>query len=762
MFDTFFSKAHRDASSDHRMALSRDRVWPPWALGLLLALAVLLAYCNSPHSPFTYDDYNDVLENTSIRHLWPLRDVFWVRGKGFLTRPIVNLTFALDYALGGLRPFLFHLTNLAIHLGASLALLGVLRRSLSLPVFRGRFQAHLSALALVPAALWALHPLQTESVSYITQRYESLMAFFVLGAFYALLRSQASPHPRRWQAAGILSCLLALGSKEVAVSLPILVLFFDRTFLAGAFREIWRARKRFYAGLALTWVPFLYIQLHALPRNFAASSATMPWWRYALNQPRVIAHYLRLAVWPHPLVFDYFWKAETAWRPLLPGMIAMAGLLGFTLWALVRRPKLAFLPIFFLAILAPTSSVMPILDLAVEHRMYLPLAPVIVALVLGIHSLLMRLQAAHPHASPLARPVILAGLAGILASLGILTFLRNEDYRDALDLWRSVTLAVPNNPRGHNNYAFQLAERGNLAEAAREYDKTVALAPQAPLFQSNYGLTLARLGQYQAGLEHLRTAVKLEPTNPQYIDNLGFVLLMKGSVDNAATCFETAIQLDPSNDVAYGGLASVAQAKRNLIKARGYIKKAIGINPYNPSFREHQAQILMDLGDVAGAREAFHAGVRLLSSAEKISDLGWTMHGRALDADALDALRQALAMVPDHAKTRIRMAWLLATSQDASLRNGPEAVRQAETVLQSQHPVRSPETLDLLAVALAEAGRFPEARAALQEALAQSKDRQESWVPGLEKHLALFERQEPFHDATINQLRPGPSRAGVQ
>ena len=215
----------------------KDRVWPPWTLGLLLAVAVILAYSNSLNSPFTYDDYSDVLEQVTIRHLWPLRDVFYLPGKGFMNRPLVNLSFALDYALGGLRPFAFHLTNLAIHICASLALLGVIRRSLSLPVFGERFKAHISALALVPTAFWALHPLATESVSYITQRYESMMALFVLCTFYTVLRSVTSPRPRLWQAWAVLSCLLALGSKEVAVSLPVLVLLFDRFFLAGSFRR---------------------------------------------------------------------------------------------------------------------------------------------------------------------------------------------------------------------------------------------------------------------------------------------------------------------------------------------------------------------------------------------------------------------------------------------------------------------------------------------------------------------------------------------
>ena len=169
--------------------------WPTWVLGTLLAAAVLLAYSNSLHGPFQYDDFSDIEGNKTIRHLWPLLDVFRTAGKGFHSRPLVNLSFALNFATGGMQPYHYHLTNLGIHLGASLAFLGVVRRTLSLPTFQGRFAGSVSALSLVIAGLWALHPLQTESVAYITQRYESIMGLFVFLTFYALLRMVESPPP---------------------------------------------------------------------------------------------------------------------------------------------------------------------------------------------------------------------------------------------------------------------------------------------------------------------------------------------------------------------------------------------------------------------------------------------------------------------------------------------------------------------------------------------------------------------------------------
>lgn len=718
----------------------------PWLLGLLLALLVVLAYVNTLHSPFTYDDYNDVLDNTSIRHLWPLWEVFRIPGQGFMTRPVANLTFAVDYALGGPKPFWFHLTNLLIHLGAALVLLGLVRRTLLRPVFRGRFVATAPTLALVIAGLWALHPVDTEAVAYITQRYESLASLFILLTLYALGRSDGSPHRRLWEVVAALACLGALGSKEIAVSLPLLAWLYDRTFLAGRFREAWRARRPLYLALLLDWAIFAYIQTHPIPRPFAGFGLHTPWWRYALNQPDVILHYLRLAVWPHPLVFDYFWQPVMIWRHLIPGIVGVGGLLAFTVWALVKRPLLAFLPACFFAILGPTSSFMPILDLATEYRMYLPLAAVVAALIVGLHALWLRSEAGSPGRRRTFRILLATGLAGITTALGAMTYLRNEDYRDPMDLWGSVAAAAPDNPRGHNNYAFHLALAGYLPRALQEYRKAIALAPGMAMFHSNYGLALTRAGQYEQGLKQLRMAVELDPTTSKYVDNLGFTLLLKGSIASAATCFETARQMNPKDDLALAGLASILQMKHQGAKALVDLQQAIALNPYYPGYRWQTSQILLDLSRTAEAQAAFQETIRLEPNALKVSDYAWTMHLRGQDGEALRALRQALATKPGDTKTEIRLAWILATSPDTTLRNGPEAIRLASDVLRAMQPIRSPELLDVLAVAQAEAGQYPAAQATLQEALAKAADHPLDYRTMLQTQLAAFQQGQPWLD----------------
>jgi Flp pilus assembly protein TadD len=735
--------------------------WSPWLLGLFLVVAISLTYSNTLHGAFQYDDYSDIKDNMSIRRLWPLRDVFFVAGRGFMTRPVANLTFALNYAMGGLNPFYYHLTNLGIHLGASLAFLGVVRRTLSLPQARERYASHISTLSLVIAAIWALHPLQTESVSYITQRYESLMGLFVLLTFYCLLRTTESPSPWKWEGLASLCCLLALGSKEVAVSAPILVLLFDRTFITGSFRKAWGEHKVLYGGLLIAGLCFAFVQVYAMKRTWAGvggQSETVSWWLYALNQPAVILHYLRLVIWPHPLSFDYFWPVVRGTKQLLPSILAVCTLLALTLWGVVRMPKMAFLATFFFFILAPTSSVMPILDLAVEHRMYLPTAPVIVMIVIGIYQLITRNNIIAASDSSISRLLIAVIVACSFSALCILTYLRNEDYQNPIDLWKSAVAQAPNNPRAHHNYAYNLSEAGFLDEALRQYAITIDLAPNIAIFQSNYGVLLGRVGRYQEALDHLRRAVQLDPKDPRYFINLGGVLWNKGSVDSAVICFEEASKVDPRAALPYTAMASIVLAKGQTTKALDLAGKAIALEPFNPLCRFILGAIYLKIGDHPQARASFQSAISLdLNPAKTASNAGWVYHEYNWDKEAIAFLRQSMVLDPGLVESQVRLAWILATCPDDSVRNGAEALAIAEKLLNSQ-PFRSPKLLDLLAVSLGEMGRFPEARAALREAVAQSKDHKESWLPDLEKRLALFERDQPFREYPGGVALPVPGQ----
>ena len=550
----------------------------PWFAILVLVAAVLAVYANSLRCPFVFDDHFDIIDNTSIRHLWPLWDVFLFRSAsavGLQSRPVVNLSFALDYAVGGLNTWPYHVTNLAIHVLAGLALFGVVRRTLMLPSLRDRFGRVSTALALAVALLWALHPLQTESVIYITQRYESMMGLFYLVAVYGFIRSSDSTHPYCWNAMTVAATLLALGSKEVAVSLPIIILLVDRVLLSGSFAESWRRRLGDVRCVAGRVGRFALLQLRTGPRPWAGYAIPLTWFEYACSEAGVILHYLRLAFWPHPLVLDYGWPPARTVGQILPGTLVVAGLLAATGYAFWRRLALGLLGAWFFLILAPTSSVLPLADLASEHRMYLPLAATVVAVVLGVYGLAEALAL-----SAQGWTTVLACLLGSVSlALGILTWQRNNAYRDDVFLWQEVVARRPNNPRAHYNLALAMEGRGRVNEAIVHYRKAVEIKPDAADAQYNLGLALASRGQVNEAIVHYLKALESKPNNVQTHTNLGVALAGRGQVDEAIAHFHKALEIQPECAEAYTNLGNASAGRGQVNEAIAYYRKALEIEP---------------------------------------------------------------------------------------------------------------------------------------------------------------------------------------
>ena len=279
-----------------------------WLPATVIVLTVWAAYANSFSAPFVFDDLKSVVQNPTIRHLWPPSEVLSppndATGAG--GRPVLNLSLALNYAVGGLDVRGYHVMNTLIHALAALTLFGIVWRTLRRPVLVDRFGSAAGPLALGVALLWALHPLQTESVTCIVQRSESLMGLFYLLTLYGFIRAVETPAPRRWEIFTGVVCLLGMATKEVMVSAPLLVLLYDRTFVAGTFRAAWRQRGSLYLGLAGTWLLLFWLVAHSSQRGGVAGFGLgLSGWHYALTQCRAIILYLSLAFWPSPLVIDY-------------------------------------------------------------------------------------------------------------------------------------------------------------------------------------------------------------------------------------------------------------------------------------------------------------------------------------------------------------------------------------------------------------------------------------------------------------------------
>lgn len=555
---------------------------------LALVAAVGLVYANSLHAPFVFDDLLSITENPTIRRLWPLTEPLSPpSGQGLTVegRPLLNLSLALNYAVSGTAPRSYHLTNIAIHALATLTLFGLVHRTLV--TLHGQSAP---LLAFSAALLWAVHPLQTESVTYVVQRTESLMGLFLLATLYCFRRG--------WLTAAFIACLLGMATKEVMVVAPLLVVLYDRTFVSGSFRAGWQRHRAFYGALAATWLLLGALVLAAGNRGGTiGSSAGVSPWDYALCQSRAVLHYARLALWPHPLVFDYgpdFVSFATA-APYLLLVLALVTATGFALW---RRPALGFLGAWYFLILAPTSSVVGgTRQMLAEHRIYLSLAALAVLATLLAHRWL-------------GRRCLWAVLPAALA-LGAATAARNTDYATTLTLYRDTAVKRPANGFARYNLAQAYADAGRHAEAIPEFEAALDLLTSTAPVHNNLGNSLVALGRLTEAKAHFEAALQRDPRYAKAHFNLGNLLLAAGDEPGAVGHFRSAVALDSAAPEARTNLAGALLELGQLDAARTEFEEVLRARPDSVEARFGLGTVHLLQNRSADAVREFEAVLRL-------------------------------------------------------------------------------------------------------------------------------------------------------
>ena len=476
---------------------------------------------------FTLDDERAIVRNQTIRTLSPLSVPLSPPAESTVAgRPVANLSFALSYAMGarapadggtslprqpgGIDPTPFHAGNIAIHLAAALALFGIVRRTLVSPRLRGRFGEAGPWIAFAIALIWVVHPLQTSAVTYVVQRVESLMGLFYLLTLYCAIRAGDGARSRWWSAAAVASCAAGMATKETMVTAPIAVALWDWMFREPTGGRASRVRLGLAGALAATWLILAFV----VTRQFRAPSidlAPTTIWLYVRTQAEVLVHYLRLAVYPSPLVFFYDWPLTPVpiWRAWQASLLA--GVAALTIAGTVRRHPAAFLSAWFFLILAPSSSVLPIItEVAAEHRMYLPLGAVVSAVVLGVYVAGIRLAGRWKRAALIAAAAACALLVG---ALGLEARARSRVYWSAVGLWGDTVAKRPNDPRPRVAYGEALAKTDRLAEAEAQLRHATELAPQDTFARIRLGSVLARQGKYEEAVVELDAALALQPGN---------------------------------------------------------------------------------------------------------------------------------------------------------------------------------------------------------------------------------------------------------
>ena len=584
------------------------------ALPLVLALA---AYARVLGGGFVFDDQLSAL-NPVVRNLAAqARSLLPALLHG--GRPVVDLSFGLNYAVGGPDGRGFHAVNIAIHLAAVVLVFAFTARTLDLAGV-----SHARGPALAIAGVFALHPLESQAVSYVSQRAESLASALYLATLLLLLAAERTAStPRRWLfwASAYGTFLFGLGTKQIVVTVPLAYLLLmtavpEKT--QAAERISWRRRLAVLAPFLATAGWFVHQLMASVQghRDVGAAVAGMTPWTYFLTQWKVLLIYLRLVFWPAGQCLDWRYPVTTHLdaSTILAG-VGLAAIGGGALVFLWRFRGEAgedaaaarisgFGVLWFFVLLAPTSSFVPIADVLVEHRVYLASWGIFTAAAMILGRALARLREER-------RRLVAVSLLGFLwCTLAICLHSRNRVWQDPIALWTDVVTKSPGNARGRVLLAAAYQDRGDLERAVAEYGVALKVAANHDLFQEvqarlGLGASLVDLGHIDEGIAVIEGGLAHDPPDPQIPAGLSEAWWHRGDRAKAESFAERALAASPDLGNALQVLGAARTARGDLDGAVEALARAVRANPDDVISRLNLASVYAQLGLTAEACAAW-------------------------------------------------------------------------------------------------------------------------------------------------------------
>ncbi len=572
---------------------------------LVIAAAVLAVYANSCDGPFIADDIPGLTKNPDIRAIdSSLGAINDDRQSPLSGRPLVSLSFAINYAAGELNVWGYHAVNVAIHLVNALVLFALVRIVLTNPRWRKTYGDVAVHIAGATALIWALHPLHTETVNYVVQRTELLVAFFYLSGFACAAIGGDEKRSHAWS---ILAVPLAVGGvfcKEVIVSLPLMILLYDGVFVAGGFVAAVRKRPMMYAGLFATWIA-LGVIIAGGPRSASVGFAhDITPWQYLLTQVGVLVLYLRLSLWPASLSVSYAdWPiANSLGDTIIPGLFIVV-LLGVCVVGLIRRSALGLLGLACFLILAPTSSFVPIAtEVVAERRMYLPLAAIVLLIVLATYHLFQKKSLKNDATT---RAGFLATAAVVAALMAGRTFARNHDYRDTLSLWSSAVAVRPLNHVAQCGVGHALLDLNRPDDALPPLQRSVELKDDYADGFFHQGRALHGLKRYDEAATSFRRVLELDPHHLDAMYNLGLALQLASRYDESIVVYAKLLREQSDNVRASLNMGvSLAAVGRNTEAIRS-LQNALAGDPNLANARYNLAWLFAKVGRIDDAAREY-------------------------------------------------------------------------------------------------------------------------------------------------------------
>ena len=746
---------------------------------LCLAGAIGAVYWPVCHFEFVNcDDHLYVTENLQVQGGLTLHGIVWA----FTTRhfymwmPLTWLSCMFDCQLFGLNAGAHHRVNVLFHVVNTLLLFGVLRRMTAAP-WRSAFVA----------ALFALHPLHVESVAWVAERKDVLSTCFWMLTMWGYVRYVERPNVARyWLTLGFYA--LGLMAKPMVVTLPFVLLLLDYWPLG---RTRWTESAIGGKGKMplsrLLWekLPFLALMIPASIVTYWAEQrggliaplSSHPIGMRLVNAAVSYVRYIEKMFWPTGLVVYYpypMWSLGV----VVGAVAVLAGVSGGVIWRARRQPHLIVGWLWYLGTLVPVIGLVQAGWQSMADRYtYIPLVGLFIMAAWCLPRSLV--------AQRKPKMVIVTTAAALLVSCAVMTVVQVRYWKNSETLFRHALNATTGNFVAHNNLGLALASQGRVAEAIEQFEQALRIQPDYAAAHNNLGVAMAGQGRISEALAEFAAALRIKPDHADARIGLGVVLANQGKVSEAIEQFEQALRIQPDYAPAHYNWGNAllqqgkvpeaikqyehvlrikpdsAEAHNNLglaLANQGKVSEAISqyeqalrIRPDYAKAHDNLGVALANQGKVSEAVEQFEQVLRIKpDSAEAHNNLANALLQQGNVSEAIAQYREALRLRPDLSPVLYRLAWILATDGNANLRNAGEAVQLAERLCAITE-YQQADTLDVLAAAYAEAGRFNDAVQTAQKALELAiAAGQQELAQQVQDRLKLYQAGRPFHEGSAS------------
>ncbi len=643
----------------------------------VLTLVPILAYCNALPNEFVFDDIYLIVQNPFIKDSGKILDALGPGSKATLYRPVRSLSYALDYQLFQMNPWGYRLSNLLYHL---ITCLLVYRVALALTAHRGR--------ALLAALLFSLHPVHTDSITYISGRRDILSTLFFLGGFASFIRYR-KVGSRRWLTLSLGAYILAIGSKEMAVTLPAVFLLYDTILLVeerevgsvlGGLKALGKSALTCVRRYSFLYVPFFLLALvFTYYKAFMASPSHQEGFyggsalNHAATVLRILVYYMKLLIVPVTLHGDYSYNAfpvsVTPWEMRV--FLSLCFLVGvfFALFkVLLTRKWVAFAGLWFFVTLLPVCHIFPHHELLAEHYLYLP--------SFGF-CLFVSLTAYEAYERSYHKKLLVWALAFVITLFFVRIVDRNRDWRDSLTFWEKTVRTTPQCARALNNLAVEYNRAGRHNEAIEAHRKAVTLKPAYPDAHYNLGNAHKDAGHYEDAVEAYLKTLELNPRHARAYNNLGIVYRTIGKPNRAAWAFNAAAQRSRSFVEAQSNLLAALNDLGRYDAAITLSEEFVRKNPGSAELHNNRGVAYFRTDDYETAlheyREALEIQPDLASAHLNIGILYADKLG--MRDEAVFHLKRTLELVPGQSQAgaiQKKIAFL----QDQDTRNSHQSIGQ--------------------------------------------------------------------------------------